>query len=220
MSKACRGWNYCSNHNSDADGRIVLIWKPPADVRMISQSKQTITCEVSISTSYKFIFTTIYASNDNEDRQDLWVDLFNNHQSLALDFGPWILGGDLNQIIHPAEHSSPSINSLTPQMSSLRNVLTQLGVFDLRYLGPLFTWTNKSPYVLIAEKLDRLLVNQQWISTFPHSLATFLPPVFSDHFPCLIDLSVPLPIADTSASKPDSSIIPRRARPTSKMVLS
>lgn len=201
MSKACRDWKFCSNHNSDPDGRIILIWKDPADVRILCQSRQTVTCEISISTSYKFIFTAIYASCENEERQDLWVELLNIQQTLQLDCAPWILGGDLNQILHHAEHSSPSVNSLTPQMSTLRNVLTQLEVFDLRFLGPLFTWTNKSPSAPVAEKLDRLLVNQHWISTFPHSLATFLPPAFSDHSPCLIDLSVPLPTAGTRPFK-------------------
>lgn len=51
MSTLCRDWHYVSNHLSDDDGRIVLISKDPAKVRMISQSKQMITCEVELPNS-------------------------------------------------------------------------------------------------------------------------------------------------------------------------
>lgn len=86
-------------------------------------------------------------------------------------------------------------------MVSLRNVLTQIGMFDLRYSGPLMTWSNKSPTHPVAEKLDRLLVNYHWIARFPNSQAIFLPPNFSDHTPCILDTSVPLPIAGTRPFK-------------------
>lgn len=83
MSKTCPGWNYASNHHSDADGRIVLIWKGPAKVTIINQTRQTMICELATSDSHKFIFTAIYAANTNKERQDLWVDLINLHQTLS-----------------------------------------------------------------------------------------------------------------------------------------
>lgn len=202
MPKICPGWSYLSNHLSDPDGRIVMIWRSPAvAIRLLNQSKQALTCEVEIVNSFKFIFTAIYASNENEERQDLWVDLLNTQLTYNLHDCPWVIGGDLNQIVHYAEHSSPSVNSFNAPMVSLRNVLTQLGVFDLRYSSPLHTWSNKNPSNPIAEKLDRLLVNHHWITTLPNSQAMFLPPNFSDHSPCLLDTFVPLPIAGTRPFK-------------------
>lgn len=52
---------------------------------------------------------------------------------------------------------------------------------DLTYRGPKFTWTNKSKSNLIAKKLDRVLVNDEWLSYLPTSFATFGEPDFSDH---------------------------------------
>ncbi|KAF2557624.1 hypothetical protein F2Q68_00012997 [Brassica cretica] len=94
-----------------------------------------------------------------------------------------------------------SVNSLTAPMVSFRDTLTQLEVFDLRFSGPLHTWTNKSPSAPTAEKLDRLLVNHLWIDHYPNSQASFLPPNFSDHSPCLLDLTIPLPLAGTRPFK-------------------
>ncbi|CAN6897202.1 unnamed protein product [Brassica oleracea] len=201
MSKACQGWNYTSNHSADPDGRIILIWKSLVAVKVISSSRQSMTCEIEFPHCHKIYFTAVYASNSHDERQDLWVDLINTHQSLDLSNAPWVIGGGFNQITHPAEHSSMAVNCLTAPMISLRNVLNQLEVFDLRYAGPLHTWTNKSPSNPVAEKLDRLLANHEWISHYPNSLASFLPPNFSDHSPCLLDLHVPLPLAGTRPFK-------------------
>lgn len=126
MARTCGGWNFVSNHQSDEDGRVIVIWKAPPAVRVLGQARQSLTCEIQISNGLRFYYTAIYAANTNEERQDLWVDLLNIQQALSLDIYPWILGGDFNQIIHHAEHSSSRINSITPPMVSFQNTLTQL----------------------------------------------------------------------------------------------
>lgn len=199
MSKVCQGWNFTSNHISDEDGRIIVIWKHPVTVRVLHQSKQSLTCEITIRASLKFVQTIIYASNLTQERTDLWVDLINMQQTLSLHSSPWLIGGDFNQIIHPAEHSNPAINSFSPGMIELRDCLLQMGLFDLRFQGNFNTWKNNRPEDPIAKKLDRVLVNQNWVSYLPNSSATFLPPEFSDHCPCLINLAFNLP---QSGNKP------------------
>lgn len=129
------------------------------------------------------------------------MELIRLHSSLLLDNSPWLIGGDFNQIIHPGEHSSPSVSALDNQMFVMRDCLTQTGAFDLRFNGPTLTWTNNQPASPIAKKLNRLLVNAMAIATFPHAAATFLPQLFSDHCPCLLDLAVNLPTAGTRPFK-------------------
>ena len=201
MSKVCKDWSFTSNHASDPDGRIIIIWKIPATVTILHQSRQSLTCEVTVVGTLKFIFTAIYAANLASDCADLWVDLLTIQHLLQLDVCPWVVGGDFNQIIHFAEHSSPSVNHLDPPMTDFRNTLTQLGLFDLRFLGPLFTWSNKCPTLPIAKKLDHFLINHPWIASHPHSLASFLAPEISDHCPAILDLVVDLPRAGTKPFK-------------------
>ncbi|XP_018458827.2 uncharacterized protein LOC108829724 [Raphanus sativus] len=166
---------------------------------MLHQSRQSITCELDAGNSNCLTITACYAANLNTERSDLWVDLINVQQQLSLDSSPWVVGGDFNQISHFSEHSLPSVNCYDSPMSEFRDTLSHLGIFDLRFTRPLHTWSNKCPSSRIAKKLDRILVNQPWVSSFPHSQATFLPPDISDHAPAILNLAVNLP---TSGTKP------------------
>ena len=85
MSKLCNGWNFSSNHASDADGRIILIWRNPLTVQVIRQSRQTITCLLSIPSKESIYYTALYASNLSAERNDLWAELLHLHDTLDLE---------------------------------------------------------------------------------------------------------------------------------------
>ena len=121
--------------------------------------------------------------------------------TLDLDNKNWMLGGDFNQIMYPTEHSTLTADVPDSQMYQFQDCLLQSGLFDLRYNGPSHTWTNKQPSDPIGKKLDRLLTNYKTISTHPHAYALFLPNLFSDHSPCLVDLAYTLPTAGTRPYK-------------------
>lgn len=198
MTTTCNGQSYTSNHGSDADCRIVLIWKWLAVVRTLHQSRQSLTCEIQFQNQMPFVFTAIYASNFSKEKELLWKELTGLHLSTGTGGVPWVIGGDFNQILHPSEHSLSAENHLKNDMVKFRDCLLQPRMFDLRFRGVSHTWTNKRPAGPIIEKLDRLLVNNAWLAAFPNSIATFFAPEFSDHSPCCLDLAVPLP---TTGSK-------------------
>ncbi|KAG2266872.1 hypothetical protein Bca52824_073951 [Brassica carinata] len=185
LSLFCPGWSYISNHNTDEDGR----------------TRQSLTCEVTLQTGQFFYFSTIYALNTREERLDLWNDLLEVQQTYYLEDQCWLIGGDLNQIFHHAEHSSPSVNHLTADMVEVGDFFLDLGVEDLRFQGNSRTWTNKRPEDPITKKLDRALVNSHWIRLLPNSISTFNPHDFSDHSPCAINLACPLPSSGTKPFK-------------------
>lgn len=201
MSKLCPAWHFTSNHLSDEDGRILLIWKDPIKLSVLHQSSQSITCLLTIPNKEPFYYTAIYASNLAAERTDLWADLIHVHSLYDLDNNLWFVGGDFNQILDHTEHSSAAISTNDYQMYLLQDCFLQLGIFDLRFHGPSHTWKNNQPEGPIAKKLDRLLVNSKAIASYPHAIATFLPPTISDHTPCLLDLAYQLPSAGTQPFK-------------------
>ncbi|CAN6919485.1 unnamed protein product, partial [Brassica oleracea] len=166
---------YLSNHLSDPDGRIVLIWKDPLVVTPLSHSRQHLTCLITLPNLPPIYYTAIYASNQSDERADLWNELLQNHQTLNLECENWVVGGDMNHIMFPLEHSSPSVDHADYLMYQMQDCFLQAGLFDLRYLGPCHTWTNNQPDIPIAKKLDHLLVNNTTISAYPHAVASFLP---------------------------------------------
>ncbi|KAF3493327.1 hypothetical protein DY000_02054552 [Brassica cretica] len=201
MNNICSGWNYVSNHASDDDGRVILIWKDPLNLQVIHQSRQSLTCILTIPNKYHIYYSAVYASNLAEDRLELWAELIHLHSTFDLQNKAWFVGGDFNQIVHASEHSSDAVVSQDHQMYMMQDCLLQTGLFDLRFNGPSQTWKNNQLPLPIAKKLDRQLVNNLAISSYPHATATFLPPLISDHSPCLLDLAYQLPKAGTQPFK-------------------
>ena len=159
LLKVCPGWFYYSNHSSDPDGRIILIWKDPIKVSILSQSRQCINCMLSIPNKPPVVYSAVYASNLAEERAELWVELLNTAEAYNLDTSCWLVGGDFNQTLFPSEHSTNSGMGPDSLMYQFQDCLLQAGLFDLHYIGPSHTWLNKCPTAPIAKKLDRLQEN-------------------------------------------------------------
>ena len=71
----------------------------------------------------------------------------------------------------------------------LHQCLLDIDLFDLPFKGPLYTWSNRrESEQIIARKVNRVLVNDSWLATFPNSEADFTGPGISDHTPRIITL--------------------------------
>ncbi|KAL5798421.1 hypothetical protein ACOSQ2_003241 [Xanthoceras sorbifolium] len=61
--------------------------------------------------------------------------------------------------------------------TDLHQCLLDIDLFDLPFKGSLYTWSNRrDSEQIIARKLDRVLVNDSWLATFPNSEADFTGP--------------------------------------------
>ncbi|KAK3229961.1 hypothetical protein Dsin_001842 [Dipteronia sinensis] len=63
-------------------------------------------------------------------------------------------------------------------MEEFNDCLQSLELDDLRFSGFLHTWCNKRSNGCISKKLDRVLVNIDWLVKFENSEAIFLPLAF------------------------------------------
>lgn len=141
-----------------------------------------ITVEVSWpSTQVRIIISVIYASNEVEERLNLWSEIEALVSLHNLDSKPWLLLGDFNQIREHKEHSKPATLNMDKKMRDFNQCLLSANVDDLNFRGNTFTWWNKRKNDPIAKKLDRALVNEDWYFEFPSAVTFFGSPEFSDH---------------------------------------
>lgn len=112
-------------------------------------------------------------------------DLYNSDGSSI----PWSLAGDFNICLGPNETNSDS-SVWSTGMLEFRDFLNVSGLTDLRATGNTFTWWDSSCFSPVLRKLDRVLVNDSWLSRYPLSLAHFRPRGLSDHNPALVDMGM------------------------------
>ncbi|XP_074283119.1 uncharacterized protein LOC141607663 [Silene latifolia] len=129
-----------------------------------------------------FHLTMIYAFNEGSDRVDLWhkLELINLQCTR-----PWALDGDFNTVLSPDERVGG--NTKQADMDDFIRCMGICGMTDIPSTGALYTWNNKQdPTTRIYSRLDRFLVNQDWLDNFPDMVAHFYPEGLFDHGPCMI----------------------------------
>lgn len=159
-------------------------------VTLLHKSDQIITCAIqTASTGDQFIFSTIYASNSMTERRRLWDSIRSTHAAYKHLSLPWILAGDYNTIFSSSEHSRWQ-DYLGDQsgMRHFQELITDVGLSDLSFSSSPFTWWNKRGADPIGKKLDRALVNGDWLRVYPNSFANFETGGISDHARCLVRL--------------------------------
>lgn len=111
----------------------------------------------------------------------MWSDLIASNSN-----APWIILGDFNALRYQADKIGGD-NSWPSHMEDFNVCISALDMEDLKYSGCHFTWSNKQdPSHHISSKIDRVLVNEQWIKTFNCSSAHFHLPGISDHSPAVV----------------------------------
>ncbi|KAK2652910.1 hypothetical protein Ddye_012766 [Dipteronia dyeriana] len=102
---------------------------------------------------------------------------------------PWIVLGDFN-VSRSVGESIGGCSRILGAMEEFNECLQASELDDLRFLGFLHTWCNKRSNGCISKKLDRVLVNNDWLVKCENSEAIFLPPSISDHCPSVVKLGL------------------------------
>lgn len=182
------GWNSVGNYEHAKLGRIWVVWDPIVSVSVLHKSDQMITCLIKLpNVESELVVSFVYAVNCIYGRRFLWSDLSQLAANQCVVDKPWLILGDFNQSLDPADASLGS-SRITGGMEEFRECLLNANIFDLPYKGHHFTWWNKRDANPIAKKLDRALVNDNWLLSFPFSVSIFGEPEFSDHSPCCVQL--------------------------------
>lgn len=175
LMESFRDWDVITNYEHNPLGRIWVIWKSKMRLTPVFKSSHIITCSVMMDgCKEEFFCSFVYALNTTEERRSLWEDIRNHSDSGLFKKKAWVLMGDFNEILESNEHTKFGAPASIPNgMRDFQAVVEHCSLIDMSYQGPLHTWCNKREEGLICKKLDRVLINEEWIQQFSRVYSVF-----------------------------------------------
>ncbi|XP_074315690.1 uncharacterized protein LOC141651897 [Silene latifolia] len=118
------------------------------------------------------------------ERIPLWDSFIHMH---AVVNGPWVVMGDFNNVLAMNERiGSETTNA---ELRGFQECVATCGLMDTPAQGAFFTWNNKHEVGdMVFSRIDRVLINNEWLPQFPDVSTTFHPEGLYDHCPCTITL--------------------------------
>ncbi|KAK4382249.1 hypothetical protein Sango_2890300 [Sesamum angolense] len=152
-------WSWFTDY-AGLRNRIWIAWDDELlDVNVLDLDAQFIHCRITIRYAHLSILATVvYGANDTISRRGLWQKLVLLANSISDE--PRIVGGDFNTVIDMSEVCGSS--------ADIHLAMTNEGDRNL--------W----------KRLDRLLINDAWLSQWPNSHYHCLNARTSDHSPLVI----------------------------------
>ena len=77
---------------------------------------------------------------------------------------------------------------MSTKMKEFSKTLLQISVFDHVYTSSLYTWSNHQSEGTLVRKLDKVLINDNWLPRFANLMVEFLASEVFDHCPTIINL--------------------------------
>ncbi|XP_074300580.1 uncharacterized protein LOC141631859 [Silene latifolia] len=178
-----RDWCISTNNAKHNGGRVWVLWNPNlVDIQFLEYDSQYIHMQVSDkASSMHFTQTLVYAFNEIGDRESLWANL---KRINGFTQGPWVIGGDFNCVRTGNERLGGNVSAAKSE--PFIDCLAECNMMDIPTVGAFFTWNNKQPpSTRVYSRIDRLVVNHDWLLHYPNYYANFLPEGMFDHNPCL-----------------------------------
>ena len=163
LHSICPSWRFLTNYNSHPNGRIWVMWDPSImDIILLFSSDQVIHVQVvDIQNQASMMVSFLYGHNDYIPRRELWSALKSFSSANGTD--PWLVLGDFNIVRHGGEKIGGD-TSCPNYIEDLKICCYEAGLEDLKHSGKFLTWSKGSGQRYKARKLDRALVNIEWMS--------------------------------------------------------
>ncbi|XP_074305422.1 uncharacterized protein LOC141640587 [Silene latifolia] len=183
-SNICNGWCLSTNSSYHKGGRIWLLWKPNLfGIQFLEYSAQFIHVLVhELATGSYFYITMVYAFNGIYERKLLWSRLQDMSGQIK---SPWLICGGFNIVLALCERLGG--NTTEEEMEDFQRCIDYCHMVDMPATGSLFTWNNKQEAATrVFSRLDKALVNHEWIDQRKEYYAHFHVEGCFDHTPFLI----------------------------------
>ncbi|XP_071902212.1 uncharacterized protein [Coffea arabica] len=123
-------------------------------------------------------FSATYAKCTRVGRRVLWQAMKEVKECYS---SPWLITGDFNVISNINKRSGGGPPN-DRNMEEFNEAITDCGLSEVAFDGPIFTWTNGR----VWQRLDRALANEGWMEIFEITKVSHLVRGRSDHTPLLI----------------------------------
>ncbi|KAH1238295.1 Transposon TX1 uncharacterized protein [Glycine max] len=129
------------------------------------------------------VVVNIYAPCDLAGKRLMWDDL--KQMRASKPPGIWCFMGDFNSIRNQDERFSLSQSRADPlSISEFNSWIAEMELQEIKCIGSTYTWIR--PNARVKSRLDRFLVSDQWLLSWPDSSHYTLPRDFSDHCPIIL----------------------------------
>lgn len=133
-------------------------------------------------TGKKFNVTIVYGFNNQSIRRQLWEDIKSIHQQIKV---PWAIMGDFNCILSTEERMGSLVTMA--EIKEFKKCMEECSMQGMISSGAFYTWSNKQPGAnRVMSRIDRVLVNFEWMTKLPASEAHYMQPGLFDHSPGII----------------------------------
>ncbi|KAF5465360.1 hypothetical protein F2P56_015376 [Juglans regia] len=168
--------------NETDGGKIWVFWKNELDVQVVRMSSQFVSLCITEGSNH-FLGNFIYAKCNRLERQMLWEEL----NSDRMGGEPCLFAGDFNVIRSNIERCGGRPRNRVA-IDEFNRWIHQGGLLEMNSQGGKFTWCNGQQGLSRAwAKLDRVLLDANFLSLFPTAHCLYLPRTTSDHCPMVIE---------------------------------
>ncbi|XP_060190580.1 uncharacterized protein LOC132619813 [Lycium barbarum] len=168
---------------ANCNGKIWILVADNIEVEVVRDTSQQVTLKLFFHEFNQAIVTSIvYTKCDASDRLELWYSIYNLANTVTI---PWMVSGDFNAILNQEE----KISGLPVNKNNAEDFafcINSCELQEVNFKGSPFTWWNgRADNECIFERLERMLINSQFLNWFGHIEVEHLARIGSDHAPLL-----------------------------------
>ncbi|KAG5567933.1 hypothetical protein H5410_065051 [Solanum commersonii] len=120
----------------------------------------------------KFQFTAVYGLHTIATKSSLWENIKQISTHIR---EPWLIMGDFNSILAPEDRPIGSQVQLA-EIKDFKDCMINSNLSELHTVGRQYIWTNGH----VFSRIDRALVNDEWVLRMPPVQVMVMEPLFSD----------------------------------------
>lgn len=176
--------NFSGVPSNGRSGGLWLLWSDDVHVNISRSNKFYFFAEVLNKDGSKpWGLVAVYGDPSRVQNPKIWEEI---GEFIEQCDGHACMFGDFNVVMSLEEKSGGSAELGEPNRL-FREWFRNMGLLDLGYHGPAFTWSNRQGGSdNISQRLDRAMATIYWAMTYNETAVFHLPRFNSDHMPILI----------------------------------